>query len=365
MKRATGEDGDYRVQVECRRSSRLSPTLSTSIPDLGGVVEIGLPPITEVGESMELEAGDGDSSEKMEAPSGEVGVCLRGEVAGLRGSSIMPDRSPISELQSLGRGSSPPISRSPSFSLEAADGFCQNAMDAGEQASVGGCEDFSRVASLAAGRGLRMVTGCVNGVNGQDGEVVFTVLCGMKSAVFGSSLPTGTVSPVSASVNPMGGEDQTTAIGASEGCRDGDGASLGAPLQACSAVIGAGLTSMDDGSSLRLTMPLDSGERGQNMGYSADPGINAWQLTLAIELDCSCFSSVPTVPLCSLSSIVDIASDGGLVREEVRVPPTARGAVRPQPTDGLWQPPSPQVEPEPERVEKDKGPLGGMSDVRD
>ncbi|GAB2278844.1 hypothetical protein Dimus_013518 [Dionaea muscipula] len=179
MKRETVEDVEFRVQVEYRRSSRLSPSLSSSIPDLGGVVEDGLPSIVEVGESIEAEAGDGDSSEKMVSPSEEVGDCLRGEVAGLRGPSLLPDLSPISELQSMGRGSRPSISRSPSFSLEAADGFCQNAMDA---------------------------------------------------AGFGSSLPTGTVSPVSASVIPLGGDDQTAAIGVSAGLRDGDWASSGAPL---------------------------------------------------------------------------------------------------------------------------------------
>ncbi|GAB2279411.1 hypothetical protein Dimus_014053 [Dionaea muscipula] len=325
MKRATVEDGESRALVECRRSSRLSPSLSSSIPDLGGVVEDGLPPIAEVGESIEAEDGDGDSSEMMVTPLEEVGDCLRGEVAGLRGQSILPDLSPISELSSMGRGSRPSISRSPSFSLGDADRFCQNAMDAGEDASVGGCEDFSRVASLAAGRGLRMVKG---GVNGQDGDVVSTVLCGMNSAGFGSSLPTGTVSPGSASVIPLGGEDQTAAIGASEGLRDGDGASSGAPLQAA---IGVVLNSMDAGSGLRMTIPLDSGEVRQKVGYTADPGVDAWQLTLPTDLDCSCLPSVPTVPSCSLLSIVDTR----LEREEVRVSPTARGALRPQPTDRL------------------------------
>ncbi|GAB2286236.1 hypothetical protein Dimus_020657, partial [Dionaea muscipula] len=340
MKRASVEDGEFRVQVECRRSTRLSPSLSSSIPDLGCVVEDGLPSIAEVGESIEAEAGDGDSSE-------EVGECLRGEVAGLSGPPILPDLRPISELQSMGMGSRPMMSGSPSSSLEAADGFCLNAMDVGEPAPVAGCEDFSRVAFMAAGRGLRMVTGGVNGVNGQDGEVASNVLCGMISAGFGYSLPTGSVST---SVLPLGGEDQSAAIGASAGLRDGDEALSGAPLQACGEDFGVVFNSRDADSGLRLSIPLDSGEGRQMVGYTA---------ALPTELQCSCLPSVPTVPCYFLPSSVDTTSDGGLEREEVRVSPTARGAVRPQPTDGLWQPPSSQAEPESERVEEDKGTRGG------
>ncbi|GAB2266089.1 hypothetical protein Dimus_001116, partial [Dionaea muscipula] len=73
--------------------------------------------------------------------------------------------------------------------------------------------------------------------------------------------------------------------------------------------------------------------------------------------------SVATVNSClhSLSiSAVDTVADG-FVREEVRVSLAAREALRPQPTDGLWQPPSSPVEPVAERVEKEKGIHGGAS----
>ncbi|GAB2286318.1 hypothetical protein Dimus_020735, partial [Dionaea muscipula] len=53
MKRATTEDGEFRVQVECRRSSRLSPFFPSNPPDLGVVLEVGLPPIAEDVESIE------------------------------------------------------------------------------------------------------------------------------------------------------------------------------------------------------------------------------------------------------------------------------------------------------------------------
>ncbi|GAB2299482.1 hypothetical protein Dimus_033549 [Dionaea muscipula] len=79
----------------------------------------------------------------------------------------------------------------------------------------------------------------------------------------------------------------------------------------------------------------------------------------------------PTEPVCSilpidfvsssltcvhslLASDVDPHADG-IVREEVRVLPSARGALRPQPTDGLWQPLSSPMEPVSESVGKDKG----------
>ncbi|GAB2302470.1 hypothetical protein Dimus_036480, partial [Dionaea muscipula] len=53
MKRATEEDDEFRVRVECRRSSRLSHSLPPTSPDLGVFLEDGLPPIVEVMESIE------------------------------------------------------------------------------------------------------------------------------------------------------------------------------------------------------------------------------------------------------------------------------------------------------------------------
>ncbi|GAB2275920.1 hypothetical protein Dimus_010666 [Dionaea muscipula] len=67
-------------------------------------------------------------------------------------------------------------------------------------------------------------------------------------------------------------------------------------------------------------------------------------------------SFLPCLP--SLLDPVDGSCAVGCVREEVRVPQMAGEALRPQPTDGLWQPPSTSVEPVSERVEKEKGILG-------
>ncbi|GAB2303158.1 hypothetical protein Dimus_037154 [Dionaea muscipula] len=57
MKGATVDDDDFRVQVACRCSSRLSPSLLSSFPDLAALVE-GLPSIAEAVEAIEAEAGE-------------------------------------------------------------------------------------------------------------------------------------------------------------------------------------------------------------------------------------------------------------------------------------------------------------------
>ncbi|GAB2275928.1 hypothetical protein Dimus_010674 [Dionaea muscipula] len=67
-------------------------------------------------------------------------------------------------------------------------------------------------------------------------------------------------------------------------------------------------------------------------------------------------SFLPCLP--SLLDPVDGCCAVGCVREEVRVSQMAGEALRPQPTDGLWQPPSTSMEPVSERVEKEKGILG-------
>ncbi|GAB2290413.1 hypothetical protein Dimus_024691 [Dionaea muscipula] len=75
---------------------------------------------------------------------------------------------------------------------------------------------------------------------------------------------------------------------------------------------------------------------------------------------CTLLPILPIMPSLIVSDVNDAnIIDDGVVREEVRVSPTAREALRPQPTDGLWQPPSSPVEPVAKRVEKQKGTHGG------
>ncbi|GAB2303230.1 hypothetical protein Dimus_037227 [Dionaea muscipula] len=63
MKRATAEDDEFRVRLECRRSSRLTPSIPSASPDLGDGVEDGLSPIEEGMDSIEefqpIVEGDG------------------------------------------------------------------------------------------------------------------------------------------------------------------------------------------------------------------------------------------------------------------------------------------------------------------
>ncbi|GAB2296349.1 hypothetical protein Dimus_030472 [Dionaea muscipula] len=80
-----------------------------------------------------------------------------------------------------------------------------------------------------------------------------------------------------------------------------------------------------------------------------DGGAGSAAMMMPTETFCS---TLPYVP--SMCSVVDTFIDGGCVREEVQ-------ALRPQPTDGLWQPLSSSTEPVSERVKKEKGIHGGDS----
>ncbi|GAB2273700.1 hypothetical protein Dimus_008481 [Dionaea muscipula] len=105
------------------------------------------------------------------------------------------------------------------------------------------------------------------------------------------------------------------------------------------------------------------GVGGDDSGLEVEGGVGGDAMELPTE---TIFFILPKEPVCPilpcvhslLASAVYTNADG-FVREEVRVSSTARGALRPQPTDGLWQPPSSPVEPVSEGVEKDKGIHGG------
>ncbi|GAB2296365.1 hypothetical protein Dimus_030486, partial [Dionaea muscipula] len=105
------------------------------------------------------------------------------------------------------------------------------------------------------------------------------------------------------------------------------------------------------------------GVGGDDSGFEVKGGVGGDAMELPTETICSILPTEPVCPILPcvhslLASAVDTDADG-FVREEVRVSSTARGALRPQPTDGLWQPPSSPVEPVSEGVEKDKGIHGG------
>ncbi|GAB2296301.1 hypothetical protein Dimus_030425, partial [Dionaea muscipula] len=130
--------------------------------------------------------------------------------------------------------------------------------------------------------------------------------------------------------------------------------SIGAGLQSPSSVA-LGTTMDGNRELLEMVEYGDDGEQlraavgGWISGVSPDPGSAARLSPIAMVSSCA-------------NSLPDIADDvigDGLVREEVRVSPTTRVALRPQPTDGLWQPTSSLVEPGAEWEEKVV--LGGVS----
>ncbi|GAB2294971.1 hypothetical protein Dimus_029161, partial [Dionaea muscipula] len=135
MMRTTVEDSDFRVQVACRRSSRLSPSLPTISPDLVAL-EVESTPIAVVGETSEDADGAGVLPKMMVLESSEAGDGLRGEKEGKLVSSFLPELSPISEEEQTGVSSSSSSSGLSSPLPEAAGRLCQSDIGADGQASV-------------------------------------------------------------------------------------------------------------------------------------------------------------------------------------------------------------------------------------
>ncbi|GAB2303544.1 hypothetical protein Dimus_037531, partial [Dionaea muscipula] len=95
---------------------------------------------------------------------------------------------------------------------------------------------------------------------------------------------------------------------------------------------------------------VDLGDGGVGKAQQVADRVCVSAKALPTATDCHNLPSLPSVVV----SAADIISDG-VVREDVRVLPRAREALRPQPTDGLWQTPSSPVKPGPERVEMENG----------
>ncbi|GAB2275954.1 hypothetical protein Dimus_010700, partial [Dionaea muscipula] len=124
----------------------------------------------------------------------------------------------------------------------------------------------------------------------------------------------------------------------------------------CHPVLGEQGSVVEGGGAMQPA-PVEMDAGGDSGGHEVVVGAGSFAILLPTDSISAC---LPCVNLVTVSA-VDLTADG-LVSEEVRVPPSAwgGGAVRPQPTDGLWQPPSSPMEPVSASVEKDKGIHGGV-----
>ncbi|GAB2286239.1 hypothetical protein Dimus_020660 [Dionaea muscipula] len=358
VKRTTVEDGDSRVMVVRRRSSRLSPSLPSSCPYLGLDVEVGLPPIGEVVESIEVEAEDGDSSEMQVMPSTASEAeddGHQGEEDGKLVSSSMPFLRPISRIESIQGGSSSPSSGSPPLSPAAAANFCQNALDAGGQASVWSLS----LPPLAE-------------VDRDDVQVADSLVVRSSPEGFSLSCSDGGQMVGEGLAGEHGGGDMV----AGEVLPEPLSTVCTFPFPLSCAVLSS---PMEDGS---LTLPMEGRDvHGDDVGQitvigSALIGVNAvgctvsgcahspWSvccaaLKVGLEVPPTQIAGGDVLPATATGCVshysVQCDDDGlgvlvgsvggGKVSEEDRVLPLAREALRPQPTDGLRQPSSAPVEP--------------------
>ncbi|GAB2294999.1 hypothetical protein Dimus_029187 [Dionaea muscipula] len=131
------------------------------------------------------------------------------------------------------------------------------------------------------------------------------------------------------------------------------------PVLVCAEEKGTGMV----GGDVEQPASVAIGVGGDGNGLKVEGGVGGDAMELPTKTICFILPTEPVCPILPcvhslLASAVETNADG-YVREEVQVSSTATGALRPQPTDGLWQPPSSPVEPVSEGVEKDKRIHGG------
>ncbi|GAB2303375.1 hypothetical protein Dimus_037366, partial [Dionaea muscipula] len=304
MKRATADSGEFRVRVECRRSSRLSPSIPPDSSDLGVGVEDGLSPIEEGLESFE-------------------------------------ETRPIVEGDGLPMVSPSPGSGSSAFSSGAAIRLCQTTTEDG-----GGSE-------MAVGP-LR-VSGVLPG--GGDFQKKEAEL--QASLVFSPVVDDAPEERLEGAEMLLGREVRAEEV-LSSPCL----VVLSPSAASCPAVEVAGAAVVEEaGDSQRPASSLvphsvsfsdcEVGSellRADGSESVVEVGVGSGGLGVNAATVCSSLFCLPSVHVNPAGRC-----DVGSVREEVRVPQMAGEALRPQPTDGLWQPPSTSVGPVSERVEKEKG----------
>ncbi|GAB2302326.1 hypothetical protein Dimus_036340, partial [Dionaea muscipula] len=320
MKRTTAEDGEFRVQVACRRSSRLSSSLPSIYPDLVAL-EVEPSSIAVVGESSEEEDDDGMLPEMVVTASSEEGDGLRGEEEGTMVSSFLPDLSPISEEERKGGSSSSSFSGSTTPSPEAAVRLCQSAIGAGGHASVSSPFPSSLVAVARGGEGTHglgsaMVADDSALIDEERGEFRGSAECERLPAVDDGALLA---------------EDRDEVRGSDDGrLAENLGENLGLTS-------GVGSAAMVIDGPVRLSSSFDHVQVDIAVPGNGGSAVVAGSVGQQPSL----------VSCCSLALVGRDAKliGGGLVSEEEAVSPEAGAALRPQPTDGLRQPPLSPVEP--------------------
>ncbi|GAB2296281.1 hypothetical protein Dimus_030406 [Dionaea muscipula] len=317
MKRATMEDGQFRVRVECRRSCRLSPSLPSIPPDLDGLSPIaeGVESIGVIQPSEAASVGD---------PVRQTVVVVDGDLTDGRegekglGSAVVADSTSnfiVSQAMVEGCCQREGIADSPSDvddSLAMVEGSCRrNGVADGSEHDEHGLPcpvaDEASPPSLVAG-GLvptSSVTLCPSHADQAGSPSHFPFRSAAAVSFDGGVVPE----------TSHAGDDRPEAVESS--C---DGCVVAGVIIGGGMLIGI-LHTRDDGA-------LQNGVvmNGVRNGTSA-------------------FSKPGAVShLCRLSDDVSLYG-GGMVSEEGRALPVARGALRSQPIDGLRQPFSSPVEP--------------------
>ncbi|GAB2302738.1 hypothetical protein Dimus_036733, partial [Dionaea muscipula] len=214
-------------------------------------------------------------------------------------------------------------------------------------------DDFSVTLAVASGSDGAQEGRVVDGEEHRDSATGTRGLSSLRYSVSASS-----------STNFSGSLDSATEV---RGCADGFSVlgskevscsateANGVDEAACSGEQGTGLV----GSGLQRLVQVEIGGGGVDGEMEVVDGAGRETVEQTTATVCTLLPRLPIMPYHIVSDVNDNIIDGGVVREEVRVSPSAREALRPQPTDGLWQPPSSPVEPVAKRVEKQKGTHGG------
>ncbi|GAB2270705.1 hypothetical protein Dimus_005576 [Dionaea muscipula] len=346
--------------VERRRSSRLSPSLPSSSLDLGLDAVVGLPPIGEGVESIEVMAEDGDSSELKVSPStateSEDGESTEAPVTSSKEEKLLdsegkrlptaraPILNPIFEIEDpiLGSMTDSPAWEALSHSEEGLpDVRASDDVGVLPRASLGRTSPLSRSgADVEDGAGCET---CLAPI--QRSAMVKSLGDAVVSAIPVSSLSGGTpasraqVNSFPCVLSSMMEEDGAT--GQDCGVVTGDG---GQRVLVVSSVPG-------QGGSTSIVVQSEMETAGLAQAVTAEICTSSGQFSgyppqMELHRD-SPFPDGGTRPvvegmLCGpnlpLSCGTVGQGDGASVSEEVRGAPVAREALRSQPTDGLRQP---------------------------